>query len=77
MNTASFRKHIKDQITEYAKKDRRTFPDIQIHIFSNRRPAGEVYLVRKGKRSSVIDNFNTSAQLGMIIETICREWRKT
>jgi hypothetical protein len=77
MDTEAFRKRINTRVASFAKKDPRVFPDIQIHILDNERPSGEVFLVRKGKRSPPIDNFNTSAQLGMIIETVCREWRKT
>ncbi len=77
MDTESFRKYIKNKIAPFAKQDPRVFPDLQIHILDNERPSGEVYLVRKGKRSARIDTFNTSGQLGMIIETVCREWRKT
>ncbi len=76
MNTEAFRTHIKNKVTAFAKKDPRVFPDIQIHIFDNERPSGEVFLLRKGKRSDRIDTFNTSGQLGMIIETVCKEWRK-
>jgi hypothetical protein len=77
MDTEKFRKQIRGRISAFASKDERTFPDILIHVMSNKRPSGEVYLYRKGKRSNRIDVFNTSGQLGMIIETILREWRKT
>jgi hypothetical protein len=77
MDTQAFRKEIRTKVSAFAKKDPRVFPDIQIHIFDNERPSGEIYLLRKGKRSSRIDTFNTSGQLGMIIETVCKEWRKT
>ncbi len=77
MDTVAFRKHIRKRIWDFAKKDPRTFPDILIHVMNNKRPAGEVYLFRRGKRSDRIDTFNTSGQLGIIIETVCREWRKT
>ena len=76
MDTEKFRKQIRRKITTFASRDERTFPDVLIHIMNNKRPSGEIYLYRKGKRSNRIDVFNTSGQLGIIIETILREWRK-
>ena len=75
MRTKEIRDRIKEKMQDFAKKDPRKFPQLYIKILSRRRPSGIVYLVRGQDYSDEIDSFNSIAQLGIIVETICKEYR--
>ena len=75
MKTKEVRDRIKKNMTSFAQKDQRKFPDLAIHILSRTRPSGLVYLIRGDEWSKQIESFNSFAELGMIIETVCKEYR--
>ena len=76
MKTKEIRDTIRERMRSFIKKDPRRFPDIYIHILGRRPPQqGHVYLARKGKQSNRIDTFNSITELGLIVETICQEYR--
>jgi hypothetical protein len=75
MRTNEIRDRIKARMKDFEKRDPRKFPQLYIKILSRRRPSGIVYLVRGQDFSDEIDSFNSIAQLGMIVETICKEYR--
>ena len=77
---SEIRAHLKDAINQFASEDPRRYPDLWIHIVDRRRPSGHIYLVETGigkiKHSKKLETFNGGSQLGLLVETICREWRK-
>ena len=75
MKTREVRDRIKKNMQSFVRKDPRKFPDLAIHILSRTRPSGLVYLIRGDDWSKQIESFNSIAELGVIIETVCREYR--
>lgn len=75
MRTKEVKDHIRERMASFARKDPRKFPDLLVSIVSRTRPSGHVFLVRGERRSKRIDTFNSIAELGLIIETICKEYR--
>jgi len=49
--------------------------DLFISYVSRIRPSSIVYLMRKEKRSDLIESFNFLSELVMIIETVCRKYK--
>lgn len=75
MNTTQIRNRIRKRMRTFTKRDPRKFPQLYIKFLSRTRPSGIVYLIRGQDVSDEIDSFNSIPQLGMIIETICKEYR--
>ncbi len=74
------RVRLKERVGEFAEEDPRDYPNLWIRIVDRRRPSGFIYLVGSGvgkiEHSRKLDTFNGGTQLGLLVETICREWRK-
>jgi hypothetical protein len=74
------RARLKETVNKFAERDPRSYPDLWLHIVDRRRPSGRIYLVGTGvgkiEHSKKLETFNGGSQLGLLVETICREWKK-
>ncbi len=73
------RSNIKGKVLDFAREDPREYPNIWIQIIDRKRPSGHVYLmggVGTSRLSEKLDTFNGPAQLGLLVEILCHEWRK-
>lgn len=59
MLTKSIRDRIRGRMRGFLSEDPRKFPDLYVHFKSRTRPSGEVFLIRRGDKSEVIEDFNS------------------